>query len=466
MKGKVMLALKYLLTLLGVGLFSSAAIVVIYDIYMAARLRWLLEQASPEPGAEAVSRAATRPFGPVRWRLALQLVAAGIVPVLLQAAIVVVPDGSAGIRVSQIYGARPGTLYPGVHLITPFVDSTALYDTREQVFTTSAAYAGGKNAAEVLTVQAREGLNLGLAVSVRYRIDPSKLYSMHQNLPQPVGEQVVAPVVSSTYRQLAPNYVTREIFALKREELRTQAAEIIKTRLGADGIVVREVLLRDIQLPAEYAKGLEGLLLKEQENERLGTEQEIKGKEVKIAELEAEAQKARDVKQAEAQAQVRVLQAKAEADAMQYTLPLKQKQIEQTKLEAEARKEATLQNAEAAAQAKIIDSKAEVERQKNLSDAEANRIRVTAAADAERMKYEAAVLKQNPLLIQKIIAERLSDKLQIMMVPMDGKNFFASDVMRSAFQSNNAGGELPADDPGDPSPVATATAQRKQGRRP
>ncbi len=65
----------------------------------------------------------------------------------------------------------------------------------------------------------------------------------------------------------------------------------------ADGIVVREVLLRDIQLPAEYAQGLEGLLLKEQENERLGTEQEIKQKQVRIAELEADAQKARDVKQ-------------------------------------------------------------------------------------------------------------------------------------------------------------------------
>jgi len=462
-----MLALKTLLTLLGIGLFSSAGILVIYDIYMAARLRWLLEQASPEPGTEAALRKAPRPFGPVRWRLALQLVAAGIVPVLCSAGIVVVPDGAAGIRVSQISGAHPGTLYPGVHFVTPLVDSIALYDTREQVYTTSAAYVGGKSTAEVLTVQAREGLNLGLAVSVRYRIDPSKLYTIHQSLPPSIGEQVVAPVVSSTYRQLAPNYVTREIFAVKREELRSQAAETIKTRLSSDGIVVREVVLRDIQLPAEYAKGLEGLLLKEQENERLGTEQDIKSKEVRIAELEADAQKARDVKQAEAQAQVRVLQAKAEADAMQYTLPLKQKQIEQSKLEAEARKESTLQNAEAAAQAKIIDSKAELERQHNLSDAEANRIRVTAAADSERMKYEAAVLKQNPMLIQKIIAERLSDKLQIMMVPMDGKNFFASDVMRSAFQGGNAGNNADApDDSEGASPVATATVQRKQGKRP
>jgi regulator of protease activity HflC (stomatin/prohibitin superfamily) len=285
-------------------------------------------------------------------------------------------------------------------------------------------------------------------------------------LPQPVGEQVVAPVVSTIYRQLAPNYVTREIFATKREELRTKAAEAITARLASDGIIVREVLLRDLQLPAEYAKGLEGLLLKEQENERLGTETEIKGKQVKIAELEAEAQKARDVKQAEAQAQVRVLQAKSEADAMQYTLPLKQKQIEQSKLEAQARKESTLQNAEAAAQAKVIDSKAELERQKNLSDAEANRIRVTAAADSERMKYEASVLKSNPMLIQKIIAERLSDKLQIMMVPIDGKNFFASDVMRSAFSGVTGRDAGSSDDGDDPAPTATASAQRKPSKRP
>jgi regulator of protease activity HflC (stomatin/prohibitin superfamily) len=380
----------------------------------------------------------------------------------------VIPDGWAGVRISQIWGARPGTLYPGVHFVTPFIDSVALYDTREQVYSTIAAE-NPKQKGDVLTVQAREGLNIGLAVSVRYRLDPHRLNTIHANLPQPVDEEVVAPVISTIYRQLAPNYVTREIFALKREELRTKAAEAITARLASDGILVREVLLRDLRLPEEYAKGLEGLLLKEQENEQLGTVQEIKQKEVRIAELEAEAQKSRDVKQAEAQAQVRVLQAKAESDAMQYTLPLKQKQIEQSKLEAAARKEATLQNADAAAQAKVIDSKAELERQKNLSDAEANRIRVTAAADSERMRLEAAVLKQNPMLIQKIIAERLSDKLQIMMVPIDGKNFFANDVMRSAFSGTASGNYSSSDDgsdPGTPAPTATAAAQRKPQRRP
>jgi regulator of protease activity HflC (stomatin/prohibitin superfamily) len=501
-----MLALKFLLMLTGIALFGSAAAIVAYDVYVAARLRSLLQPSGAQGGAEGITPAQPRRPFEVRWELARNLTLAAILPILLALSIAVVPDGSAGIRISQLFGVRPATLYPGVHFKIPFIDEIVLYDTREQVFSTVSVSPEpamqepgplnapkpavitappSKNGEEVLTVQAREGLNIGLAVSVRYRLDPSRLASIHQNLPQPVGQEVVAPVVSSIYRQLAPNYMTREIFATKREELRTTAAEAIKARLGSDGILVREVLLRDIHLPEEYARGLQTLLLKEQEDERLGTEQSIKQKEVKIAELEADAQKAREVKEAEAQAQVHVLQAKAESDAMQYTLPLKQKQIEESKLEAEARKEATLENAEAAAQSKIIDSKAEIERQKNLADAEANRIRVTsvaeadrqknlaeaeatrirvtAAAEDERMKFEAAVLKQNPMLIQKIIAERLSDKLQIIMVPVDGKNFFAADVLRSAFQNQNAGAD--PDEP-DGSSTAAAATQRKGNRRP
>jgi regulator of protease activity HflC (stomatin/prohibitin superfamily) len=331
-----------------------------------------------------------------------------------------------------------------VHFIVPLLDSVVLYDIRDQVLTTSSSKDGlesaggdeaekkeGKNGkADGFTVQSKEGLSIGLAITVRYRLDPRQLDFIHANLPQPVEKEIVPPIVSSVFRELAPNYTVREVFATKREEIRQTATERIARKLEADGIIVKEVMLRDVQLPVEYARGLEGLLLKEQENEGLGVETEMKAKQVKIAELEAEAARVQQVKQAEGAGQVRVLQAKSEADAMQFTLPLKQKQIEQSRLEAEAQKEATVKGAEAQAQAKVIDSKAELERRNLLADAEANRIRVVAAADSERMKSEATLLKQNPLLINKIVAERMSDKLQIMMVPSDAKIFF-NDVMKS-----------------------------------
>ena len=110
-----MLALKLLLMILGAGLFTGAAAVVAYDVYVAARLRWLLEQ-SAAPSGEGTAAIQPRPFGPVRWILARNLALAGILPVLFSLSITVVPDGFAGIRVSQLFGVRPVTLYPGVHL--------------------------------------------------------------------------------------------------------------------------------------------------------------------------------------------------------------------------------------------------------------------------------------------------------------------------------------------------------------
>jgi regulator of protease activity HflC (stomatin/prohibitin superfamily) len=430
-----MLFLKYLLLWGGIGMMVTAAAMLAYDVYSVVQYR--RAQASGGPGP-------LPPAPYVRWRgeLALALMAWG--PLLLALGIVVVPSGTAGVRVSQTSGTLAGTLYPGVHFVTPLVENVVLFDTRDQLFTTGVAEEPGKAVSKKerkpapLEVQAKEGLTLGLAITVRYRLDPRHLDYIQANLPQPVEKEIVPAVVASAWRELVPNYTVRDVFAAKREEVRKRASDVITQKLAADGIVVKEVMLRDIQLPPEYANGLESLLLKEQENDRMGVETEIQAKQVKIAELEAEAAKARQIKQAEGAARVRVLQAKGEADAMQYTLPLKQKQIEQSKLEAEARKEATVQNAEALAQAKVIDSKAEMERRKLLAEAEAERIRVTAAADTERMKSEGAVLKQNPLLINKIVAERLSDKLQIMMVPSDGKFFFANDVLRSMSMANQA----------------------------
>jgi len=55
-----------------------------------------------------------------------------------------------------------------------------------------------------------------------------------------------------------------------------------------------------------------------------------------------------------------------------------------------------------------------------------------------------------------------------MMVPMDGKNFFANDVMRSAFSGVSTGKDNGSsdDDPDAPAPTATASAQHKPSKRP
>ncbi len=420
-----MLFLKYMLLAGAIVLFALAIALIASILYPMVE-RWR----KPPDGGKDAERDETLSHPETSTLVfAARLGGAAFLLLLLALTIVVVPSGRAGVRVSQLSGTVPGTLYPGTHLVLPLVQHVALYDVREKLFSTS-TLSDKTPFSKELTVTSREGLYIGVAISVRYRVDARRLAYIHDNVPQPMDEELVHPLIIAVFRDVSPSYTVKEIFASKREEARKIAEQRIAQKLAADGIEVSEVILRDIQLPPEYAKGLEGMLLKEQENETLIYETDIKQKQVKIAELEAEANKVQEVKHAEAQAQVRVLQAKGEADAMQYTLPLKQKQIEQTRLEAEARKEGAIKNAEGEAAAKVIDSKAELQRRNLMAEAEANRIRVVASADSERMRTEAVALKQNPLLINKIIAERLSDKIQIMMVPSDGHFFFGNDVFR------------------------------------
>ena len=109
----------------------------------------------------------------------------------------------------------PGTLYPGAHLVMPLVEDVALFDTRDQVFTTGAAEDGkpAKSGEDpTMEVQAKEGLTLGLAITVRYRLDPKRLDYIQGNLPHPVEKEIVPPTVASVWRELVPNYTVRDVF--------------------------------------------------------------------------------------------------------------------------------------------------------------------------------------------------------------------------------------------------------------
>ena len=260
-----MLLLKYLLLGGGVALIVTSVIVAMAD----AQRMW---------GSEEML---------MRRRRALTLVAGGCMMILAALSFVIVPSGMAAVRVSQLSGTLGGTLYPGMHLIMPLIQRVEVFNVRDQMFTTSPTETP-KQTEPVLKVYSKEGLPLGLGVSVRYQLDPQRLPYLQSTLPQPVETEIMPAVVANAFRQTVATYMVRDVFSARREEVRRLAADSITKKLAPDGIVVKEVMLRDIELPSEYAKGLESLLLKEQENDRMGVETEIHQKQVKVAEADAE----------------------------------------------------------------------------------------------------------------------------------------------------------------------------------
>jgi len=103
---------------------------------------------------------------------------------------------------------------------------------------------------------------------------------------------------------------------------------------------------------------------------------------------------------------------------MKHILPFKQKQIEQRQLEAEADKVARIRTAEGAAEARRIEAKGEADSRQKLADAEAYRLDLVGKANAGQMEREGALVARYPLLIQKTLADKLSDKVSVIIAPL------------------------------------------------
>ena len=127
---------------------------------------------------------------------------------------------------------------------------------------------------------------------------------------------------------------------------------------------------------------------------------------------------------------------------MQFQLPWLPKikpNCEQRQLEAEAQKVTRIKAAEAEAQARRIEASGEAEARQRLADAEVYRMDKVGKSNAEQMGREGALLSRHPLLIQKTMADKLSDKVQVIIAaPGTDGSFIGAGLLGTAGQKRTA----------------------------
>jgi regulator of protease activity HflC (stomatin/prohibitin superfamily) len=317
-------------------------------------------------------------------------------------------DGSA-----NVYSAGTVFVFPGLHQVRRF-------SVRDQVYrpTDSASATGSA------PFQSVEGLSIGVDLSVRWAVDRSRLALTSKEFPEDIDEDLVAPAVHGIAYPTFARYSVREIFSQRRTAIQQELAAALAPKFAAMGLVLREVDIGKIDLPPDYRAGLEKLLSEELETEKIKYTLQLKEAQVKQQQLEDDADKARRQTAAEAAGQEQVIAARAQEETMKHILPFKQKQIEQRQLEAEADKVARIRTAEGAAEARRIEAKGEADSRQKLADAEAYRLDLVGKASAGQMEREGAVVARYPLLIQKTLADKLSDKVQVIIAPLPAAGKF------------------------------------------
>src|SRR5229473_2532599 len=308
-------------------------------------------------------------------------------------------DGSV-----SVYTAGTVLVLPGIHQVRR-------YSIRDQVYRP----AESASATGPAPFQSVEGLSIGVDLAVRWTVDRARLAQMSKEFPDDISADLVAPAVQSIVYPTFARYSVREIFSQRRTEIQEKLIAELKPKFTAMGLVLREIDMGKVDLPPDYRAGMEKLLSEELETEKIHYTLQLK---------EAEADKVRRQTAAEAAGQEQVIAARAQEETMKHILPFKQKQIEQRKLEAEADKVARIRTAEGAAEARRIEARGEADSRQKLADAEAYRLDLVGKASAGQMEREGALVSRYPLLIQKTLADKLSDKVQVIIAPLPAAGKF------------------------------------------
>ena len=363
-----------------------------------------------------------------------------------------VEAGDTGVRINRFTGNvsewRDGTV-----LVLPGLHQWRTLQLRDQAYRP-----GGKEGAGAASFQSVEGLSFGADLVIRYAVDATKIEVLAKSLPENIETEVVEPAVQGVIYKVLARYTIREIFSSKRAEIQQTIEAELKPKLAADGIVLRSVQMGKVELPAEYRAGMEKLLAEELESEKMRYTLELKEKRVKETALDAEAQKVRREKAAEASASEQIIAARAQEEAMKHVLPFKQKQIEQRQLEAEAERVVRVKGAEGNAQARRIEASGEADSRQKLADAEVYRLDRVGKVTSEQMAREGALITKHPLLIHKTMADKLSDKISVIIAPPSTNGDFIGAHLLGTTRNN----KQPAATDGEEQISADSTANKER----
>jgi regulator of protease activity HflC (stomatin/prohibitin superfamily) len=409
--------------------------------------KWVIDPLAR--AAQALGRLARAPpgAGPARWQPLAGIALLGAVTYVLYAhpPYASVRQGEVIVRTNTLDG-NANAFTRGTVLVLPGMHQLRRYSTRDQVYRPidSAAAAGRA------PFQSVEGLSVGVDFTVRWAIDRARIAQTSRDFPEDLNAELVRPAVQGVLYPLLARHTVREIFSSERAQIQQEISAALGPKLAALGLTLRGVEMGQVDLPQDYRAGMEKLLAEELETEKIRYNLQLKEALVKETELEGEADKVRRQKSAEAAGEQQVIAARAQEETMKHILPFKQKQIEQRQLEAEAEKVARIRTAEGNAEARRIEAKGEADSRQRLADAEAYRLEMVGKASAGQMQREGVLLARYPLLIQKTVADKLSDKVQVIIAPTPAAGqFIGSNLVGISRGTNPAAETEPAADPAE-----------------
>ena len=185
----------------------------------------------------------------------LRVLAVVFLVILFFASVVSVPTGHVGVL--TLFGKVTGeVLGEGIHLINPLKSVQRLSIQTQSV-------------KESASVPSNEGLILALDTSLLFHLDRSKAAEVYQRVGANYAEKIVEPTLRAAIRAATSAHTANALYTNARELVQQQIQEELMAQLAPRGVVIENVLLRDVQLPAMLKTSIEAKQQAEQDALRM-----------------------------------------------------------------------------------------------------------------------------------------------------------------------------------------------------
>lgn len=213
-----------------------------------------------------------------------------VIIILLGFSIVVVPAGETGVY--HLFGkVRDSEFRSGLHLKNPLAKVTKM-SIRTEEYTMSIIQGEGqiKNA-DAIRALTKEGLEVDLDITVLYHLEEESASGVFKNVGLNYVEKIIRPSIRSGIREIVANYEAKDIYSEKREAAAQEILVKLKDNIDPRGIIVEDVLLRNVNLPTKLSNAIQEKLTAEQEAQRYEFVLDKEEKEAERKRIEAEGQR-------------------------------------------------------------------------------------------------------------------------------------------------------------------------------
>ncbi|MCC7298331.1 MAG: prohibitin family protein [Bacteroidia bacterium] len=174
------------------------------------------------------------------------------------------------VGVKSLFGSIQSTpLQSGLHIVNPLLDVTQI-DVRTQNYTMSGVHNEGEvQGDDAIRVLTADGLEVTIDLTVLFKVVASETPNLLKVIGGDFKDKIVRPICRTKIRDNAVYYEAIALYSTRRDEFQTRIYNSIESDFKKRGLILEQLLIRNISLPAAVRKSIEEKISAEQDAQKM-----------------------------------------------------------------------------------------------------------------------------------------------------------------------------------------------------